>query len=83
MVLLEHAQAGAHRGERGGAAHDVFAEAHVDVGDAEEDEHVHHHVVHRADRLGVSEEDEHPAEPGHPARVPAPGLRVEQVRTSS
>ena len=32
MVLLEHAQAGAHRGERGGAAHDVFAEAHVDMG---------------------------------------------------
>lgn len=40
LRVLEHAQARAHRRERRGAAHHVFAEAHVNMRDREEDEDV-------------------------------------------
>lgn len=48
------------------------------MGNGEKDKHIHAEMVHRAHCLSVTEKRDHPAEPSHPARVPAPGLRIKR-----
>ena len=76
--VLEHTQTGRHRAQRGSAAHDVFAEAHVNVSDREEAERVHQHVVRRTDCLSITEQLEDPTKVNHPAAIPTPVLREER-----
>lgn len=40
-LMLEQTQPSAHGAQRRAATHDVFTEAHVDMSDREEAEHVH------------------------------------------